>query len=1368
MGKAGIKIAVSGNFDGAAFDRAEKRIDAFAKRAAVNAGGLGSKAVELGSKLASAGGSIYSMGQKVEDAGSKLQGMSIAAGLVAAATGASAVKIDTALTGVRKTVDGTAEQYNQLKESAIEFSKTNAVSADQILDIQMLGAQLGFSIDELTEMSRVTSGLSIATDMGAEQAATEMAQFANITKMAHSDVSRYGSAIVNLGNHMATTESKISGMAQNIAAAGKQTNMTVPDILGWSSAMSSLGVEVEKGGTAFSQTIATIDREVALGSEKMEKFAEIAGMSSEKFAQSWKANSTEAFLAILKGAGSAENLTLALDEMGVTSVRQSDVLKRLAGNTDLVTQALEISNQGWNENTALQKEVENRNDSMASKLEILKNKLTAISEDVGTPLVNALTDAIDAAQPLLDTIEEASTAFSGADKGTQQFVLGLGAVAIAASPVLTITGKLIKTTGSFLSFLGKTAQTFGTYENALTTTNAAALEAYSTNTKLNHALNANPAVKAAGGVDQYVSAVKQAAKDTGTYNRAVKRLEYEQSKGNKASAERIANLEKEVVKAKAAKDGSVAVAEGYQTEATNSATSTAMTKLHAGGLMALTAAANIAKAALATIAPLALVAAVTAIVTHFKEAEDKAKALKNATSGLEQAVKGSTNSVRDQSGAFGAAEPSCEEYRSAVEKATDAQSQLADKIREINTETAAQDAEIRNAYATIGHYANQSDLSIDAQNRLKVAVDTINDTCGTQIQVIDAANGKLADENGAITDVTASLGGYIKKKLEQIRIDAQQEKLKGLYKQQADDLEKYMKAQEGFNKALEKTGGHDKYVAELTKKLGGTAGAAKQAEENWKNLNAGLEKQYGVDEARQNLESVGKSIDIANKNMETTASVADSASTSVSALAASNNWLSMVCNSANKNLGDFSNDLANAGVSVDTFKSLNDQQLTDLVGKWDGTTDSIIQALKDMGIEMEDSGLNAANALANGLSNGTVSVESATAILKASASGDWSDVVKQMTDAGIQLPKSVADGIRDGSFAPSGEMDSVLSMIALKLNNGDVTAASEQLGHDIDSGLAEGIKNGKLSESQVQFLGQDVIDAAKTSLDSHSPSRKFEQIGSDIDAGLSLGIGGNADSPMSAISSLGSQLVGGLSGLLPQMQGTGSASSGGLSAGLSAGVSSVISSATRLATGAQGSVSGVSGSLSATGQTAGAGFARGIGSSVGATHSSARALANAASNMGNVSSHEWGKHLGQNFAEGINAARGWVADAARNIANAAKNFLHFTQPDMGPWSGAERGGIRSGMHLAQNFAQGMSEGTGDIVKAAEGLAFAAAPQTKYSSSVPASNNEDLTKLLISLLDEVRMLHGNLGEIISENTDHLDDRDMRRLVNEYVR
>ena len=73
-------------------------------------------------------------------------------------------------------------------------------------DLQALGAQLGFSIDELDEFSRVVSGLDIATNMDAETAGTELARFANITKMSHGEIGNYGSAIVGLGNSFATTE----------------------------------------------------------------------------------------------------------------------------------------------------------------------------------------------------------------------------------------------------------------------------------------------------------------------------------------------------------------------------------------------------------------------------------------------------------------------------------------------------------------------------------------------------------------------------------------------------------------------------------------------------------------------------------------------------------------------------------------------------------------------------------------------------------------------------------------------------------------------------------------------------------------------------------------------------------------------------------------------------------------------------------------------------------------------------------------------------------------------------------------------------------------------------------------------------------
>ena len=464
MGKASISIAVTGSYNGSALEKAERRLDSLSKKAVAASGNLdtaGGKLVSSGSKLAKAGGEIYNTGARIEAAGQKLVPVTAAIAGVAVATGAAAVKIDTSLTGVRKTVDGTEEQYRQLKESAIEFSKTNAVSADQILDIQALGAQLGFSIDELDEFSRVVSGLDIATDMNAEQAATELAQFANIVKMSHSDVSRYGSAIVNLGNNLATTESSVSSMGQRIAAASNQVGMSTPDILGWSGAMSSLGIEAEAGGTAFSNTVASIDKAVATGGDALNSFASIAGMSADQFAQSWRTSATDTMLALLKGTNSAENMTVALESMGVTGIRQTDVLKRLAGNTDLVSQALQVSNDGWRENTALQDEVNNRNDSMAAKLEILQNKVTAVAEDIGSPLVNAATDAVDAAEPLFEAVENVTQGFADMDEGAQRNIITLAAVAAAASPFLTTTGRIVKTVGNAVTAVGKAKQEWG-------------------------------------------------------------------------------------------------------------------------------------------------------------------------------------------------------------------------------------------------------------------------------------------------------------------------------------------------------------------------------------------------------------------------------------------------------------------------------------------------------------------------------------------------------------------------------------------------------------------------------------------------------------------------------------------------------------------------------------------------------------------------------------------------------------------------------------------------------------------------------------------------------------------------------------------
>ncbi len=479
MGKASLTIAISGEYNGNAIKKAQQDLQKMQATAAANAGGIAGSLVKAGSAAAEMGGKIYNAGKTMESVG-KSATMGLTVPIVAAATacGAAAIDIDTALTGVRKTVDGTADDYQNLKDKAIEFSKTNAVPASQILGIEALGAQLGFTIDELDEFSRVVSGLDIATDMDAETAASELAHFANITKMSHGEVSNYASTIVDLGNHMATTESEISSMAMRVAAAGHQVGMSQADILGVSAALTSMGITAEAGGTAISTIIAQIDRDVARQNDALEVWADTAQMSVDQFSKAWKEDAVGALGAVLSGMEAAttegSNMSLMLDELGISSLRQTDVMKRLAGNSELYGEAVSLANNAWTENIALQKEVDNRNQSMAARLDMLRNKVTAVAESVGTPLVNAMLDVVDAAEPIIDSIGDAAKAFSNLDKKDQQMIVGLVATAAAFGPVLTVAGKLTKGVGNLVTGLSKGAQALGITVNNLKNANSAA------------------------------------------------------------------------------------------------------------------------------------------------------------------------------------------------------------------------------------------------------------------------------------------------------------------------------------------------------------------------------------------------------------------------------------------------------------------------------------------------------------------------------------------------------------------------------------------------------------------------------------------------------------------------------------------------------------------------------------------------------------------------------------------------------------------------------------------------------------------------------------------------------------------------------
>ena len=259
-------------------------------------------------------------------------------------------------------------------------------------------------------------------------------------------------------NNFATTESDIVSMANRLAASGTLAGLTNQEILGLATAMSSVGIEAEAGGTAMTQTLSAIESAVAAGGEDLQKFATVAGESAQEFADKWKNHPIEAIQDFIRGLGKldekGESATMVLDDMQLSGVRQSNMLKSLALAADTMTGAVDLSNRAWSENTALTNEASTRYETTESKLKMLKNQVVDMAIDFGGPFVDALKNGLEASKPLIQTLSDMAKKFNELSPAQQQHIMKWLAISAAAGPALSILGKLTTSLGSMFKVFG--------------------------------------------------------------------------------------------------------------------------------------------------------------------------------------------------------------------------------------------------------------------------------------------------------------------------------------------------------------------------------------------------------------------------------------------------------------------------------------------------------------------------------------------------------------------------------------------------------------------------------------------------------------------------------------------------------------------------------------------------------------------------------------------------------------------------------------------------------------------------------------------------------------------------------------------------
>lgn len=372
---------------------------------------------------------------------------------------------ESAFAGVRKTVDATEKEFSQLSSGIRNMAKEIPVAATEIAAIAESAGQLGIQTENIMGFTRVMADLSVATNMTSEQAATDLARLANITQMPQKEFDRLGSSIVALGNNFATTESEIVSMALRLAGQGAQIGLTEAQINALATAMSSVGIEAEAGGTAMSTVLKKMQTAVMDNGKMLGEFAKAAGVSAKDFADQWNKEPIEALDTFIKGLAKSskegENLAEILGYLGIKGIREQDTLLRLSGASDVLTNAVKISSDAWKENNALTKEAETRYGTTESQLVILWNRIKDVAITTGNALVPAVMDAIDAAEPFIKQIESGAKKFSELDKEQQRTILKMIGLVAAVGPATFALGQLTIGIGGVMKIGGSLVDLFG-------------------------------------------------------------------------------------------------------------------------------------------------------------------------------------------------------------------------------------------------------------------------------------------------------------------------------------------------------------------------------------------------------------------------------------------------------------------------------------------------------------------------------------------------------------------------------------------------------------------------------------------------------------------------------------------------------------------------------------------------------------------------------------------------------------------------------------------------------------------------------------------------------------------------------------------
>lgn len=360
-----------------------------------------------------------------------------------------------AFANVKKTVDGSVEDFKRLEEGILTTSKEFGIAATEIANIARIGGQLGVATEELDSFTRTIAKLSIAAaELDMETAARGLSRIKALSGEGSESIEKMANVLAKLGDSLATDEKRILDFSVRLTGFASAVGLNSEEILGLSAGFSALVGGTEKAATAVEKFLENLSQAAAEGGAKFDAFADLAkggldeaAAASLDFAETFAKEPAKAIELILGGMNklSADGLApllTKLDELGVSGVRQVSTFVSAAKGFDQVSKAMAIARKEAIDLAKLNKELAVQLATVSKQFDILK----AFVVQVGINLFKAFKDEINAVIAvgikLATFLESASMSLLGMGSGVKIAILGIVGLTGALAVLLTVIGTL--------------------------------------------------------------------------------------------------------------------------------------------------------------------------------------------------------------------------------------------------------------------------------------------------------------------------------------------------------------------------------------------------------------------------------------------------------------------------------------------------------------------------------------------------------------------------------------------------------------------------------------------------------------------------------------------------------------------------------------------------------------------------------------------------------------------------------------------------------------------------------------------------------------------------------------------------------------